>query len=259
MVCTYFRQTTYCIVKTSPYCPKTKNGTAAQRETCWRALTNNCSCLSKHPVLKVSTPSIPVLKSLVVLLPLQRLLSCSGRPARTLWCLKAGLVKMKWLWVNGTAFSCHQVHFVLCSPNSKKNTNTTKPLLQFELIGCIQQKHTTQLVLWWLACPNPLDTNWFNVRMIETFKVETYQRSKQSFQIISLSCVDSSQIAKISCLLIYCSTRSETRQTIHCTMQRCGYYIWTRNHSARHKGRPINTTSVTLGLAEWNLHTSQLL
>lgn len=83
----------------------------------------------------------------------------------------------------------------------------------------------------------------------------------QRFQIVSVCCVDSSQPAKISCLLIYCdaSTRSETRQTIHCTMQRCGYYIWTRNHSARHKGRPINTTSVTLGLAEWNLDTSQLL
>ena len=181
---------------------------------------------------------------------------------------------MKWLWVNGTAFSCHQVHFVLCSPNSKKNTNTTKPLMQFELIGCIQQKHTTQLVLWWLARPNPLDTNWFDVRMIETFKVETYLRSKQSFQIVSLSCVDSSQIAKTSCLLICCdaSMRSNTWQSIHCTMQRCRYYIWTQNHSAQNKGRSIENkggekkpsnmikkTSVAFGLAEWNLHTSELL
>ena len=110
--------------------------------------------------------------------------------------------------------------------------------------------------------------------MIETFKVETYLRSKQSFQIVSLSCVDSSQIAKTSCLLICCdaSMRSNTWQSIHCTMQRCRYYIWTQNHSAQNKGRSIEnkggekkpsnmikTTSVAFGLAEWNLHTSELL
>lgn len=78
VIYTYFRQTTYCNVKTSPYVPKHKTEqhrkgklvgvleqtTVAAPLRPFKASSHISNQFQSYPVLKFSTPSIPVLEKL---------------------------------------------------------------------------------------------------------------------------------------------------------------------------------------------------